>query len=55
MHESPQEDDHNESHQEDENDELQMDTNSRLLRPISKGYILLEDEIKIGSSVYSML
>ena len=32
-----------------------MDTNSRLLRPISKGYILLEDEIKVGSNVYSML
>ena len=32
-----------------------MDTNSRLLRPISKGNILLEDEIEIGSYVWSML
>ena len=55
MHESPQEDDHNESPQEDENDELQTVTNFRLLYAISKGEILLEDEIEMGSNVWSML
>ena len=57
MHESPQEDDHNESPQEDDNDELQTVTNFRLLYAISKGEILLEDEIEMGkgSSVWSML
>ena len=53
--ESPKEDDHNEPLQEDENDGLQIDTVSRLLRPISKGDILLDHESEVGNGVRSML
>ena len=45
-HKSSQEDDHN---------ELQMDTNSRFLRPITKGDIVLENKIEIGSDVNRIL